>query len=82
MIINFRFGKLRVVEGTEEAEALAGMGQAFALFGRQQINHLDAIRDGVDLFAARVAAFDAAMQSCYKHLLLKQDLVEHINSLN
>ena len=35
-----------------------------------------------DLFAAWVAAFDAAMQSCYEHLLLKQDLVEHIKNLN
>ena len=51
------------------------------LFGRRQITAEEAIADGVDLFAARVAAFDTSMQSSYEHYLLKKDLVEHLNSI-
>ena len=49
-----------------------------ALFGRPIITAEEAAQDGVDLFAARVAAFDTAMQSSTDHFELKSDLVEHI----
>ena len=74
MIVNDRYGSL-VVDNTADVATVAG---SFALFGRRQVSLAEAIADGVDLFAARVSAFDNAMQSCYEHILLKQDLVEHI----
>ena len=37
--------------------------------------------DNVDLFSARVAAFESNMQSTYEHAKLKEDLVQHVNDL-
>lgn len=54
--------------------------QGFASFAESQTLSEKAEADGVSSFAARVTAFDAIVQSLHKHLLLKQDLVEHVNS--
>ena len=66
-------------KGDLSSQPEEALGPSFALFGRQQISQEEAAADGIDLFAARVAAFEAAMESSYEHLLLKRDLVEHIN---
>ena len=44
-----------------------GVGGAFALFGSVTLSTLEVAADGVDLFAARVAAFDSAMPSPHEH---------------
>ena len=51
---------------------------SFALFGRQLITPEMAQRDGIDLFSARMAAYDEGMCSVPEHLKLKDDLTEHI----
>ena len=73
MIVDDRFGTLDM-EGP-----IVAPHNGFALFGRRAITAQQAQADGIDLFAARVAAFDVAMQSCFEHCRLKNDLVEHIN---
>ena len=75
MIVEDRFGS---IDGLGVDNEMAGL---FALFGRVQISAAEAMTDGVNLFAARVAALDDAMQSNHESLLLKQDLVEHVNNL-
>ena len=75
MTVEARFGYL----GVEEEEP--NIEKTFPLFGRQQITPAQAAADGIDLFSARMAAFDTAMQSSWKHFQLKKDLVEHIKSL-
>ena len=73
MIVEFRHGDL----GYDE-EAIEG--KKFPLFGCNEITPGLASLQGVDLFAARVAAFDDAMTSSFEHYKLKGDLLEHINS--
>ena len=63
-----------------EEEARAATGHA--LFGRKQVTAEQAAIDGVDVFAARAAAFSTAMQSSTLHYDLKADLVAHINSFH
>lgn len=80
MIVEARFGKLDV-----DVPAYImpnSIGSSFPLFGRSEISGTEAANDGIDLFLARSSAFDMAMQSSYEHFLLKQDLVEHICSMN
>ena len=77
MIVDDRFGTLLVVDAGEEPTVVGGR---LALFGRTQISASQALADGIDLFAVRVAAFNSSMQSSYEHILLKKDLVEHINN--
>lgn len=79
MIVEDRFGSLLVLGVDNSEEQLRREGEQFALFGQRQISALDATRDGVDLFAARVAAFDTHMMNSYEHFLLKADLVAHVN---
>jgi hypothetical protein len=55
------------------------LGSNFALFGRSQITEYEVFVDGIDLFAARLSAFNLAMESMAKHYKLKNDLVQHIN---
>ena len=55
-------------------------GSRVCLSGRNPTNAADATADGIDLFAARVAAFENAMQSDNEHFPLKRDLVEHMNN--
>ena len=72
MIVEVRSGSLAPLGEEEETDV------NFPLFGRQQISNVEAALDGVDLFAARVAAFDSGMQGRALHMDLKMDLVEHI----
>ena len=83
MIVEDKFGSLQVQEANDNdaANDAPQVGDSFDLFGRHQVSPAEALADGVDLFAARVAAFDSAMQSNYEHILLK-DLVAHINNNN
>jgi hypothetical protein len=76
MVTEVRAGKL-----TAEEEDAAVANSGFTLFGRQQVTQEEAAAEGCDLWAARVAQFGTAMESSYEHTLLKNDLVEHINSL-
>jgi Plant transposon protein len=64
-----------------EIEVGDDSGMALALFSRAKITSRIAAQKGLDLIAARVCAFDMAMQSTFEHFKLKQDLVEHISSL-
>lgn len=50
----------------------------FALFGKEMITPAMAQRDGIDLFSARMAAFDEGMCSSVEHLKLKNDLTDHV----
>lgn len=78
MITESRAGRL-----TEEEHAAVTVGNqgVFPLFGRHQVTAEEAIAEGIELWAARVSGFETAMESSYEHELLKNDLVEHINSL-
>ena len=62
----------------DEEEARAAVGHP--LFGKAQLTADQVAQEGVDLFAARAAAFNNAMRSSALHFDLKADLVEHINS--
>ena len=77
MIVEEREGKLCEEDGFE-AGLEAAATPVHSLFGRAAITEQEAVMEGIDLFAARVAAFDMAMQSSFEHFKLKQDLVEHI----
>ena len=61
-----------------QEEDIEDTNTGFPLFGCQQITMHEAMLDGVDLFAARLAAFDSRIQSSHEHFKLKHDLVEHI----
>jgi Plant transposon protein len=50
---------------------------SFALFGCRELNNSDVALEGIDLFAARVAAFDIRVESSVEHYQLTHDLVEH-----
>jgi hypothetical protein len=50
----------------------------FALFGRQPVTAAQTNADGVDLFSARMGAFDMRMQSSTESFRLRNDLVEHL----
>ena len=66
--------------GNEEADDIT-LGNSLALFGRNQVTNAEAIADGVDVFGARVAAFEIGMESSYEHFILKRDLVEYVNAV-
>ena len=72
-----------VVEAREgdlgEYEDIEVNNNTFPLFGRPQITPAMAQMDGVNLFAARMDAFDNMIQSVTEHYKLKYDLVEHIH---
>ena len=74
MIVEARAGNLGA-----DYEDLDINTSTFPLFGRPQITAAIAQMDGVNLFAARMDAFDSMMQSVTEHYKLKYDLVEHIN---
>ena len=78
MIVVYRHGDLGH-PGTTEEDNDDQMG-GFALFGREEVTEAEAFADGIDLFAARMAAFDMCMQSPTEHHILRNDLVEHINN--
>jgi hypothetical protein len=80
MVVEARFGK---VTGDNENGEMDdnNVGSSFPLFGYEQVSEEDAARDGCSLWAARLAQFQHHMESLYEHMLLKKDLVEHINSL-
>ena len=71
MIVEARNGKL----SEEEAREAAPM---HSLVGREAISAEVAALKGIDLWAARVAAFDSAMRSIFNPFQLKQDLIEYI----
>ena len=73
MIVEARAGDLGDVDDTQ-------ITNGFPLFGRPQITAAIAALDDVDLFVARMDAFDSMMQSATEHYKLKNDLVEHINN--
>jgi hypothetical protein len=77
MIQEERMGSLTNVD--YEPEELNDNDQCYALFGKQIITPAMAQRDGIDLFSARMAAFDEGMCSSIEHSKLKYDLTEHIN---
>ena len=52
---------------------------SFPLFGHNQVSAQMAAMDGVNLFAARMDAFDTMMQSVTKHYHLKNDLTTYIS---
>ena len=76
MIVEERSGKL---VDDDECLDIPASG-SFPLFGFEEVTGAMAACDGVDLFAARVAAFDSKMQSSHQHCLLKRDLVQRINA--
>jgi Plant transposon protein len=79
MIIEERSGNV----SEYEVQAAANVSNMpFPLFGRHQVTAEEAAADGIELWAARVSGFGTAMESSYEHELLKNDLVEHISSLN
>lgn len=82
MITEARSGRLSDEE--EQIAVTGGNGNngVFPLFGRHQVTAEEANTEGIELWAARVAGFETAMESSYEHELLKNDLVEHISSLS
>lgn len=78
MIQEERMGSL--INADYEPEEINDTEQCFALFGKEIITPAVAQRDGIDLFSARMAAFDAGMCSSTEHLKLKNDLTDHINN--
>jgi len=62
-----------------QPEQLHENEQQFALFGKPIITPEMAEMDGIDLFSARMAAFDEGMCSSIEHSKLKYDLTEHIH---
>ena len=73
MIVEAKAGAI----GEDEDDTI---DRSFPLFGHEEISAALAALGGVDLFAARVDAFDTRMQSGHEHFKLKQDLVEHIHN--
>ena len=69
----------RRVDDIDVEDENTGNG-GLALFGRRQVTAEEADTEGIELFAARVAAFETAMQSSYEHFLLKNDRIKHINA--
>ena len=65
----------------EEGIDMTTTNNKFPLFGHEEITMAIALLDGVNLFAARMDAFDTMMQSVTEHYKLKHDLVENINRL-
>jgi Plant transposon protein len=68
--------------GVVDSDYQDTVGGGFALFGRAQITEYEAYLEGLDIFAARLSAFNLAMESSTEHFNLKRDLVEHINNGN
>jgi Plant transposon protein len=81
MITEARSGNLTDDEA-QAVQAIHCNSDTFPLFGRHQVTAEEAAAEGIDLWAARVSGFGTAMESSYEHELLKNDLVEHISSLN
>jgi Plant transposon protein len=76
MVVDERSGTLQLDETVTNLP-----NGPFALFGRRELTNSDVVLEGIDLFAARVAAFDIRLESSVEHYKLKHDLVEH-NSKN
>jgi hypothetical protein len=77
MIVIYWHGDLGHPVTTEEDDD-DQMG-GFTLFGREEVTKAKAFSDGIDLFAARMTAFNMRMQSPTEHHILRNNLVEHIN---
>ncbi len=75
MVVEERYGSL------DNDDYNVVPGRRYPLFGQQQVSQQEADEEALGLFAARLANFSNSMESSYEHYLLKQDLVEHINSL-
>ena len=73
MVVEARAGDLGDYEDIEINN------NTFPLFGCPQITPAMAQMDGVNLFAARMDAFDNMIQSVTEHYKLKYDLIEHIH---
>ena len=61
-----------------EEEAQRTRDRKWPLFRGHEVPEDVVVGDGIDLFAARVAAFDGNMSSAVQHHRLKYDLEEHI----
>ena len=70
MTVVYRHGDLGHPGTTEEDDddQLGG----FTLFGREEVTDVEAFADGLDLFAARMAAFDMSMQSPMEHHITQE----------
>jgi Plant transposon protein len=79
MVIEARAGVLSD-DSVEEFIGLTPNG-GFPLFGYRAVTQQEALADGCDLWAVRVSRFERMMESAYEHVKLKQDLINHINSL-
>jgi Plant transposon protein len=80
MVVEARFGSVDFDSDSNEGTNSTQVGARFALFGHSQITMADIGAEGIDLFTARMSAFDIAVQTCMEHYNLKDDLVEHISS--
>jgi Plant transposon protein len=78
MVVEAKYGSIDDVVNSNESTSV---GSAFALFGRQEISLADIAMEGIDLFSARMAAFDDSIQSYHEHYKLKNDLVEDISKM-
>jgi Plant transposon protein len=78
MVVEAKYGSVDEVINSNEAPSV---GSAFALFGRQEILLPDIAMEGLDLFSARMAAFDDSIQSCHEYYMLKNNLVEDISKM-
>jgi Plant transposon protein len=79
MVVEARYGSIDVGgDGMNFGESNQ-VGSTFALFGHSQITSADIEAEGIDLFLARMSAFDIGLQTCMEHYHLKDDLVEHIS---
>lgn len=78
MVIEAKYGSVDEEIITNETPSVAS---AFGLFGQPKIALADIAMEGLDLFSARMAAFDDSIKSCYEHYRLKNNLVEEISKM-
>lgn len=69
---------LQQEEATVADEAMKEADRSWPLFGGAVVDEEIILADGVDLFAARVAAYTGSMANAYQHFKLKHDLTEHV----
>jgi hypothetical protein len=74
--------KYGYVDSPLELPPTLEVGGNFALFVHVPISEFNAATDGLTLFSARLLAFEMAVESSAEYFQLKNDLVEHVSSLN
>lgn len=80
MVVEARYGSIDFDSNSNNIGDVNQVGASFTLFGHSQITLADIVAKDIDLFAARMSAFDLAFQACTEHYNLKNDLVEHIST--